>query len=120
MARGHVQQPILSQQFELAEAFHTVWRLADGLLREDIERVVRLYAQRQPCFEPFVRIVITSYEPLFSFATNEKSELATALHTAWQLADAELRADIAQMIRAFVLRHPEYRYRLQAAQADRA
>ena len=120
MARGHVQQPILSQQFELAEAFHTVWRLADSLLREGIEQAVLLYAQRQPCFEPFVRIVITSYEPLFSVATNEKSELANAVHTAWHLADDKLRADMTQMIRAFVLRHPEYRSRLLAVQADRA
>jgi hypothetical protein len=117
MARGHVQQPILSQQFELAEAFHTVWRLADAKLREDIERVVRAYAQRQPCFEPFSRIATTSYTPLFSFATNEKFELAAALHTVWQLADTTLRMEVDQIIRAFVQRHPEYRHRLQAIRA---
>lgn len=117
MARGHVQQPILSQQFELAEAFHTVWRLADATLREDVERVVCAYAQRQPCFEPFVRLAITSYEPLFSFATNERSELAAAIGTIWSLADAALRTEIDQVIRTFVQRHPEYRHRLQAIRA---
>ncbi len=117
MARGHVQQPILSQQFELAEAFHTVWRLADPLLREDVERVVRSYAQRQPCFEPFSRIATTPYTPLFSFSTNEKIELAAAMGTLWELADTTLRIEVDQMIRAFVQRHPEYRHRLQAIRA---
>jgi hypothetical protein len=85
---------------------YEAWRLADPPLRADLQSAMRAAARREPSFAGALHKALQSYTPFLRPPDDRLHALADALYSAWQFADAPLRADLEQAIQAYVQRTP--------------